>query len=684
MILNVCNETDLSQIYDPLTVKKFSIRMLQLILLLGTHVLAPAQHVESDSLKKLLHTTTDKAKRVAILEGLSYAYVSSYPDTALHYALEGLRIAKEIKDLDAEALCINALGNVYFAVGDNAKALELYFQYLEMKENSKSRSALPVAYFNLASVFTEEKEYQKALYYLSKAKVEDEKAENKDAVLFDLYSFASIYLRMGKADSALYFIKQSHELAQQLKDKNMMGAILNTYGEIYLFLNDTNQSIKYFTQSIPYTEAIKDNEVLASNYYGLAKVYKQKEMADSSIYFAQKALKLAREAPFLKQVLEISSFLSNEFSAEKQFDSAFYYQQLNISTKDSLFNVEQVKKVQNLKFQEQQRQQAVEAARREGRNKMIFLIIIVASVLLLVVALVLWRNNIQKHKANVLLQQQKQKVETALTELKSTQAQLIQSEKMASLGELTAGIAHEIQNPLNFVNNFSEVNAELLAEMKEEIEKDPDEIEIPVMKALVKDLMENEAKILHHGKRADGIVKSMLQHSHSNGIKEPTNLNKLADEYFRLAYHGLRAKDKSFHAMLKTDFDPGIGNMHVIPQDIGRALLNLITNAFYAVNEKRKQQPKTYHPAVSLSTKRVEDKVFIFIKDNGNGISQKILSKIFQPFFTTRPTGQGTGLGLSLSYDIIKAHGGEIMVETKEGEGAEFTISLPVYSELQR
>lgn len=648
--------------------------MFQLILLLFVYTLVPAQNVESDSLKKLLHTTTDHSKRVTILEGLSYAYVSSYPDTALLYALEGLRLAREIKDRDGEALCINALGNVHFAVGDNAKALELYFQYLQMKENSKSRSALPVAYFNLASVFTEEKDYPNALKYLSKAKMEDERANDHEALLFDLYSFASIYLRMEKADSALHYIQQSHELAQRLKDKNLIGAILNTYGEIYLFLKNTDLSIKYFNESIPFTQVIKDHEVLASNYYGLAKVYQQKEMPDSSIYYARKALKLAHEAPFLKQVLEISSFLTNEFKAKKQFDSAFYYQQLNIATKDSLFNVEQVKKVQNLKFQEQQRQQAIEAARMEGRTKIKFLIIIAASLLFLISALVLWRNNLQKHKANELLQQQKVKVETALMELKSTQAQLIQSEKMASLGELTAGIAHEIQNPLNFVNNFSEVNKELLVEMNEEIEKG----NLVEIKSLVKDLMDNEEKILHHGKRADGIVKGMLQHSRSSGIKEPTNLNKLADEYFRLAYHGLRAIDKSFHATLKTDFDQSIGNIFIIPQDIGRVILNLITNAFYAVSERKKKQSNEYHPTVSLSTKRLDDKVLISVKDNGNGIPERIMDKIFQPFFTTKPTGQGTGLGLSMSYDIVKAHGGELKVNTKEGEGSEFVVVLPI------
>ena len=273
---------------------------------------------------------------------------------------------------------------------------------------------------------------------------------------------------------------------------------------------------------------------------------------------------------------------------------------------------------------------------------------------------------------------QAREIEKAYNELKTTQQQLIQSEKMASLGELTAGIAHEIQNPLNFVNNFSEVNSELIAEMKQEI----DNGNLNEARAIANSIDENEQKIIFHGKRADTIVKGMLQHSrNSSGQKEPTDINGLCDEYLRLSYHGLRAKDKSFNATMKTDFNESIGNINIIPQEIGRVVLNLINNAFYAVDEKRKHTSTSsvqngYEPTVSVSTKRENGKIEIKVADNGNGIPQKVVDKIFQPFFTTKPTGQGTGLGLSLSYDIVKAHGGEIKVSTKENEGTEFTIHL--------
>lgn len=263
-----------------------------------------------------------------------------------------------------------------------------------------------------------------------------------------------------------------------------------------------------------------------------------------------------------------------------------------------------------------------------------------------------------------------------MQELKETHAQLIQSEKMASLGELTAGIAHEIQNPLNFVNNFSELNADLIDELQEEIEKG----NLEEVKAIASDLKQNELKITHHGKRADSIVKGMLQHSrNSTGQKEPTDINVLSEEFLRLAYHGLRAKDKTFNSAMNTEFDDSVGKINVVSQDIGRVVLNLITNAFHAVKEKKAQSPEGYSPAVTIRTERREKEILIVVSDNGNGVPERIIDKIFQPFFTTKPTGQGTGLGLSMSYDIItKGHGGDLRVKTTEGQGSDFIISLPL------
>jgi signal transduction histidine kinase len=276
------------------------------------------------------------------------------------------------------------------------------------------------------------------------------------------------------------------------------------------------------------------------------------------------------------------------------------------------------------------------------------------------------------------LEAAKQQVEKTLVELKQAQQQLVQSEKMASLGELTAGIAHEIQNPLNFVNNFSEVSSELIDELNAERKKPDNERNENLEYELLHDLKQNLQKINHHGMRADGIVKGMLQHSRSSsGQKEMTDINVLTDEYVRLAYHGFRAKEKSFNAKFETNYSNEIGKINIVPQDIGRALLNLINNAFFAVNEKQKTADAAYEPTITINTIKSENQILIFVGDNGNGIPKNIVDKIFQPFFTTKPTGSGTGLGLSLSYDIIKAHGGEIKVHTIEGKNTTFTILLP-------
>lgn len=280
---------------------------------------------------------------------------------------------------------------------------------------------------------------------------------------------------------------------------------------------------------------------------------------------------------------------------------------------------------------------------------------------------------------------QKEELEKIVLQLQATQTQLVQQEKLASLGELTAGIAHEIQNPLNFVNNFAEVSAELLEELKEGPLQNISESDKEYADEILQDLKQNLSKIVFHGKRADGIVKGMLMHSRTNtGKKEPTDINALADEYLRLSYHGLRAKDKSFNSAMHTDLDPSLGMVEAVPQDIGRVLLNIFNNAFYSVSEKKKIQPETYGPAVWVSSRKIvsdngTEMLELVIRDNGMGIPETVLEKLYQPFFTTKPAGQGTGLGLSISYDIItKGHNGEMKVDSKEGEFAEFTILLPL------
>jgi signal transduction histidine kinase len=397
-------------------------------------------------------------------------------------------------------------------------------------------------------------------------------------------------------------------------------------------------------------------------------------------------------------MISAAELLAEIFYEKNQPDSAYKYLRRVVVLKDSIFSSEKVNKVQSLSLNESlrkfQEEQTKKEAVQEYKSRIKIYSLAAGLAGLLILIFILYRNNRQRQAAN-------KKIEKAYIDLKSTQAQLIQSEKMASLGELTAGIAHEIQNPLNFINNFSDVNSELIDEMQQELKTGNNDEAITISN----NIKENQDKINHHGKRADAIVKGMLQHSRSSiSEKEPTDINKLADEYLRLCYHGLRAKDQTFNVTLQTDFDKSLEKVNIIPQDIGRVLLNLYNNAFYAVNEKKqtphllakgihseKEGEEAYEPIVTVTIRSLgpplepvppkrEDRgrgIEIVVSDNGNGIPQKVLDKIFQPFFTTKPTGQGTGLGLSLSYDIIKAHGGELKVETKEGEGTEFIIQLP-------
>lgn len=393
---------------------------------------------------------------------------------------------------------------------------------------------------------------------------------------------------------------------------------------------------------------------------------------DSAAWYSKKVLAEKIEKTYPIGLLKATNMLAGIFEKQNKPDSTLKYLRVAINTKDSLFSREKTMAIQNLAFKEQEKQNEVKAAKLQSQNRLQMYSLLGGLFTLLAIAGLLYRNNRQKQKANT-------KIEKAYGELKSTQSQLIQSEKMASLGELTAGIAHEIQNPLNFMNNFSEVNSELIEELIEQLAINNGQEAM----IIADDIKENEQKINHHGKRADAIVKGMLQHSRvSTGKKEPININALADEYLRLSYHGLRAKDKDFNANYITDFDENIGKIQVVPEDIGRVLLNLYNNAFYAASLPSKggfnNTQNNHEPTVWVKTKKTGDSIIISVKDNGPGIPEKILDKIFQPFFTTKPTGQGTGLGLSLSYDIItKGHGGKLKVDTREGEYAQFIIELP-------
>jgi signal transduction histidine kinase len=432
------------------------------------------------------------------------------------------------------------------------------------------------------------------------------------------------------------------------------------------------EALKYYLMGLQINEKTKFN--IDESHYNLGNVYTKLNRLQEARNSFETSLQIAKETHYKREIKNIYLGLSKIDSLQGSYKLAYEHYQKHILYRDSLGDENNSKALVELKlqhdFDKKDAAAKTERIKKDAEVKRTRNLQYTAIGAFLVIAVFLFWNNRQKQKSKI-------KIKKAYDDLKGTQQQLVQSEKMASLGELTAGIAHEIQNPLNFVNNFSEVNRELIEELEGERSKANDERNEQAENELLKNIKDNEEKISHHGKRADAIVKGMLQHSQkSAGQKEPTDINALADEYLRLSYHGLRAKDKSFNAKFETHFDDSIGKINVIPQDIGRVVLNLINNAFYAVDEKMKSGVESYEPTVSVSTKKEKDKVEIKVRDNGNGIPQKVLDKIFQPFFTTKPTGQGTGLGLSLSYDIVKAHGGELKVDTKEGEYAEFIVTL--------
>jgi len=510
------------------------------------------------------------------------------------------------------------------------------------------------------------------LHYLRLQKANAERRKNDEGLAYSQYDMGSAFFEMNQLDSAFYYEQQAIKHFRNIgREEPLVYRIL---GDIQMKLGKPGEALEFYRLSLTYSLNNNERRALAAAYNKIAAFYKNANQPDSAIQYAKKGFELSAAISQKKTLLDAAALLSQLYEPTETKESLRYLK-IADTYKDSLFGTGSLQLVQTLVAHEEKRQKEVEDAKVAYQSRLKQYVLIAGLITVLIIAFILLLNARKEKKAKKQLQDKNIVIEETLRNLKSTQSQLIQSEKMASLGELTAGIAHEIQNPLNFVNNFSEVNKELLVEVKDEMQKgNYDEA-----KEIIEDVIGNEEKINHHGKRADAIVKGMLQHSRSSsGIKEPTDINALADEYLRLAFHGLRAKDKSFNATLKTNFDERIGKINIIPQDIGRVILNLITNAFYVVDEKKKQIGEGYEPTVSVSTKKINDNIEIKVADNGNGIPQNVLDKIFQPFFTTKPTGQGTGLGLSLSYDIVKAHGGELKVETKIGKGSQFIIALPV------
>lgn len=643
----------------------------------------------ADSLKQELANAKEDTSKVLILEKLTRCYTAIDLTIALKYGRQGKALAERIGYMQGKLLCMISLGFIMTRTNNHAEGLQLLMEARRLCERQGKPEELAVILSNISNIYTLNKDYKKALEYAKEAQhiqLIHPISEQTNPINLGL---GTTYKDMGMYDSAIVYLKKAFEIG--LKNNLPTYITSSTYylATIYAKLGQTNLALNHYRKSLAYSDQFNTNYTISRTYQGLARLYSEIGQLDSTIFYCNQALKQKESnVYYFPTVTDASTLLAEVYEKKNNPTQALKYYKLAAAARDSLFAQETARQVEKLAYEEKEReartQRRIEAHQQEFQDQI--KIYSLSGILggMLIFAFFLYRNNRQKHRANALLYHQKQeihrerdKAQKALLELKAAQNQLIQSEKLAGLGELTAGIAHEIQNPLNFVNNFSELSTELIDEMNEEIEKgDTEEV-----KAIAGDLKQNLEKINHHGKRASSIVKGMLEHSRmSRGERELTDINQLADEYLRLSYHGLRAKNSSFNSDYELISDKNLPKINLVPQEIGRVLLNLISNAFHAANEGRKLGEAGFQPKVTVTTKSTEKQVEIWVTDNGIGMSEATKAKIFQPFFTTKPTGEGTGLGLSLAYDIVtKGYRGSMQVESIEGRGATFVVELPIY-----
>ena len=631
--------------------------------------------------------------------GFCHIRLAKFPE-ALLYLEQAFPIFQRLNDLKGQSDIYEYKGIIKRSLGDYAASLDYLFKGVELRQQIAYEEGLSLSYYHIGITYKYLGYLENALEYLLKSLELGRKLKYWVSISYSLNNIGVIYADMGDNQNALKYYEQSLELRHQSGDKWGEAGCLDNIGLIHHKLGNNAQAEDFCLKSLAFTESNGDKKGQGNSLYHLSKIYAQLTDFKKALNYAQQSLKIRttikdkkgqaevliflsdlyqqidaekpkKIEPLLKKALEIVEALQTKDLLSQIHFQCYKFYKNNHKNKEALTHLEihttLEKEVFNQAFNQKlvnlQITHQVEQTRKEGEIYR-----------LKNVELKQLNEEIQKQRD--VLESQTKHLKAALENLKTTQNQLIQKEKLASLGELTAGIAHEIQNPLNFVNNFSELSVDLVKDLKEEIEK-PD-IDKEYVGELFTDLSQNQEKINHHGKRASSIVKGMLEHSRtSTGERALTDINALADEYLRLSYHGMRAKDKSFNADYKTDFQDPLSKINIVPQDIGRVLLNLYNNAFYAVHQRHLQDPN-HTPSVLVTTKQLDNQIIISVKDNGMGMSESVKAKIFQPFFTTKPTGEGTGLGLSLAYDIVtKGHGGTLEVISREGEGSEFIIHLP-------
>lgn len=683
--------------------------VVALVLVFAARI-SQGQRPNIDSLRQELRSTDNDTSRLSQAFLLEDAFTEVNPDSALFYAELIRQLAIKLSLRLEEIYAMGKIGYALQNKGNYARSLQTYLSAIALAEDPASEKnvlgprypapdeitsrSMPARiqrldklshlHQYLAILYSNTHNPEKALESAYKALELGNVTQNQRLLCVIHLIMGRLFLVLNKPDSALLAEQTALDEALRMNFPRYLGSIYLNTGRIHSYNGNAELAADFYRKALDasldqnYFRGVVATNLLLSEYFIKA------QKRDSAMLHINQALDMAMQMDGPDLLLRTYQALANYYQATPFTDSLVKYQGLIIRLNEDIFNIKQNQQFQNIGFDEQLRLQALEKEKEELRNRNRTFGLTIGLGALLLVAFVLYRNNLQKQKTNAAL-------EKTLSELKATQAQLIQAEKMASLGELTAGIAHEIQNPLNFVNNFAEINQELFQEIQENLNREEKGQEnrpehgnpvewVPVKSEILESIRSNQEKILQHGKRADTIVKSMLEHSRvHSGQKEPTDLNKLCDEFLRLSYHGLRAKEKSFNSAFELVAHPALPLVHAVPQDLGRVLLNLFNNAFYEVYKKSKKGDSGYQPLVRVTTNKLKNGVEVRVEDNGDGIPEAILEKIFQPFFTTKPTGEGTGLGLSLAYDIItKGHSGNLKAVSRPGQGAEFIIELPL------
>ena len=629
---------------------------------------APTQSRAVDSLRWLLAQQQPDTLRVVLLCQVSDQLWTQRTDSAAVYAIKALTLARRIGYRHGEGEALNRLGAA-LRESNLARALEVFQQSLRIAEATHDQALQAQNLRSIGIIYVYLRDRRQGLDYYFRALRIGERLHDDRRVVIELSNIGLAYDLFNQLDSARVYQERAYALARRLHTPT--NYILYGLGNVARKQGQPSEAKAFYRESIAESKKLHHLRSLNFSYVGLATLYQLLGQADSSIYYARLGYQAGQTNGFLRGVLNASTLLTQDFKARGFADSALKYQSVMLVMKDTLFGQEKVMRLQSLDYRERQRAAQAAASQAALKTRYRTYALVAGVVGLLALALILGRHGRQQERA-------KEALEQSLAELKTAQDQLVQAEKMAFLGELTAGIAHELQNPLNFVKNFAEVSTDLV----DEITGDPrgPARDAGLEQEILAGLKQNLQKISQHGQRASSIIKGMLEHSRSGtSQREPTNLNRLVDESLRLAYQGLRTKEKDFSAQLTTDFDPDLPAVLAVPQDLSRVLINLCTNAFHAVEERQRQHPDgSYQPEVAVSTQATAGGVQIRVRDNGIGMPEHVKAKIFQPFFTTKPAGQGTGLGLSLSHDIVTTgHRGTLAVESEEGKGTEFVVTLP-------